>query len=94
MRGRNFHESFMILDEAQNATFDQIKMFITRIGKNSKAILNGDPAQTDLYADMKGGLNKCINKLVGIEGISICKLEGTDIVRNDIIAKILNRLND
>ena len=94
MRGRNFHESFMILDEAQNATFDQIKMFITRIGKNSKAILNGDPAQTDLYADMKGGLNKCINKLVGIEGISICKLEGADIVRNDIIAKILNRLND
>ena len=94
MRGRNFHNSFMILDEAQNATFDQIKMFITRIGKNSKAVLNGDPAQTDLYTDMKGGLNTCINKLVGIEGISICQLEGTDIVRNNIIAKILNRLND
>ena len=94
MRRRNFHNSFMILDEAQNATFDQIKMFITRIGKNSKVVLNGDPAQTDLYADMKGGFDVCINKLVGIEGISICHLEGADIVRNNIIAKILNRLND
>ena len=94
MRGRNFHDSFMILDEAQNATFNQIKMFLTRIGRNSKAIINGDPKQTDLYIDMKGGFENCIDKLEGIEGISICKLEGTDIVRNDIIAKILNRLND
>ena len=94
MRGRNFHDSFMILDEAQNATFEQIKMFLTRIGRNSKAIINGDPTQTDLYASMKGGFEKCINKLKGIEDISICKLEGTDIVRNDIIVKILNRLND
>ena len=94
MRGRNFHGSFMILDEAQNATFDQIKMFLTRIGRNSKAVVNGDLAQTDLYADMRGGLNTCMNKLEGLEGVSICRLEGTDIVRNDIIVKILNRLND
>ena len=94
MRGRNFHNSFMILDEAQNATFDQIKMFLTRIGLNSKAIINGDPKQTDLYSDMKGGFDKCIDRLEGIDKISICKLEGADIVRNDIIAKILNRLND
>lgn len=94
MRGRNFHDSFMILDEAQNATFDQIKMFLTRIGRNSKAIINGDPKQTDLYANMKGGFEKCIDRLEGIDGISICNLEGMDIVRNDIIAKILNRLND
>ena len=94
MRGRNFHGSFMILDEAQNATFEQIKMFLTRIGRNSKAVVNGDLAQTDLYADMRGGLNTCMNKLGGLEGVSICRLEGTDIVRNDIIVKILNRLND
>lgn len=94
MRGRNFHGSFMILDEAQNATFEQIKMFLTRIGRNSKAVVNGDLAQTDLYADMRGGLNTCMNKLEGLEGVSICRLEGTDIVRNDIIVKILNRLND
>ena len=84
----------MILDEAQNATFEQIKMFLTRIGRNSKAVVNGDLAQTDLYADMRGGLNTCINKLRGLEGVSICRLEGADIVRNDIIVKILNRLND
>ena len=94
MRGRNFHGSFMILDESQNATFEQIKMFLTRIGRNSKAVVNGDLAQTDLYADMRGGLNTCMNKLEGLEGVSICRLEGADIVRNDIIVKILNRLND
>ena len=94
MRGRNFHGSFMILDESQNATFEQIKMFLTRIGRNSKAVVNGDLAQTDLYADTRGGLNTCMNKLEGLEGVSICRLEGADIVRNDIIVKILNRLND
>ena len=94
MRGRNFHGSFMILDEAQNATFEQIKMFLTRIGRNSKAVVNGDLAQTDLPTDMRGGLNTCMTKLDELDGVSICKLEGTDIVRNDIIVKILNRLND
>lgn len=94
MRGRNFHGSFMILDEAQNATFEQIKMFLTRIGRNSKAVVNGDLAQTDLPRDMRGGLNTCMTKLDELDGVSICKLEGTDIVRNDIIVKILNRLND
>lgn len=92
MRGRNFHNTFMILDEAQNATLEQIKMFVTRIGKNSKAVLNGDPDQTDLNDYMKGGLETCMEKLGEIEGISICKLEGRDIIRNDIIAKILDRL--
>jgi phosphate starvation-inducible PhoH-like protein len=92
MRGRNFHNTFMILDEAQNATLEQIKMFVTRIGKNSKAVLNGDPDQTDLNDYMKGGLETCMEKLEEIEGISICKLEGRDIIRNDIIAKILDRL--
>ena len=73
------------------ATHKQTLYFpIRHLGKNQ----NGDPKQTDLYIDMKGGFENCIDKLEGIEGISICKLEGTDIVRNDIIAKILNRLND
>ena len=94
MRGRNFHDSFMILDEAQNATFDQIKMFLTRIGKGSKAILNGDPEQTDLHSNKKGGFDFCISKLIDVEGISICKLEGSDIVRNNIITKILDKLKD
>lgn len=94
MRGRNFHDSFMILDEAQNATFDQIKMFLTRIGRNSKAIINGDPAQCDLYDNQKGGFDFCMTRLIDVEGISVCQLEGKDIVRNDIIARILNKLNE
>ena len=94
MRGRNFHNSFMILDEAQNATMNQIKMFMTRIGRHSKAVLNGDPAQCDLDQYMKGGFDTCMTKLEGLEGISVCRLEGSDIVRNDIIARILNRLGE
>jgi len=92
MRGRNFHNTFMILDEAQNATFEQIKMFLTRIGIGSKAIINGDLDQTDLKGDSFGGLNSCMGSLDNLEGVGICKLDHSDIVRNDIIAKILKRL--
>ena len=92
MRGRNFHNAFMILDEAQNATFEQIKMFLTRIGINSKAVINGDIQQTDLDHRDRGGLNICMDHLEDINGISVCALEGRDIVRNSIIAHILNKL--
>ena len=91
MRGRNFHDCFMILDEAQNATYEQIKMFITRIGQGSKAVINGDIHQTDLVGE-SGGLAYCMGKLDNLEGVSICELDNTDIVRNDIISKILARL--
>lgn len=92
MRGRNFHNTFMILDEAQNATFEQIKMFLTRIGIGSKAIINGDLDQTDLKGDSFGGLSSCMGSLDNLEGVGICRLDHSDIVRNDIIAKILKRL--
>tara|TARA_Y100000401_G_scaffold117513_1_gene126759 strand:- start:3409 stop:4086 length:678 start_codon:yes stop_codon:yes gene_type:complete len=92
MRGRNFHNTFMILDEAQNATFEQIKMFLTRIGIGSKAVINGDLDQTDLRGDAFGGLHTCMGALDNLEGVSICRLTSSDIVRNDIIAKILSRL--
>ncbi len=92
MRGRTFDDSFTILDEAQNATFEQIKMFLTRIGIGSKAIINGDLDQTDLKGDSFGGLNSCMGSLDNLEGVGICKLDHSDIVRNDIIAKILKRL--
>jgi len=91
MRGRNFHNSFMILDEAQNATFDQIKMFITRIGRDSKATLNGDLDQTDLIQH-QSGLEYCIDKLDRLDGVGICTLGTEDIIRNTIISKILERL--
>ena len=92
MRGRNFHNTFMILDEAQNATFEQIKMFLTRIGMGAKAIINGDLDQTDLKGDSFGGLSSCMGSLDNLEGVGICRLDHSDIVRNDIIAKILKRL--
>ena len=92
MRGRNFHDSFIILDEAQNATFEQIKMFLTRIGIGSKAVINGDLDQTDLRGSEYGGLHTCISKLDNLAGVSICKLDNSDIVRNSIISSILERL--
>lgn len=89
MRGRNFHNAFMILDEAQNATFEQIKMFLTRIGMGSKAVINGDISQTDLDDRAEGGLDDCMTRLEQVDGVAVCKLFGGDIVRNKIIADIL-----
>ena len=93
MRGRNFHGCFIILDEAQNATFEQIKMFITRLGRGSKAVINGDLRQSDLGHD-KGGLLTCMNKLRETEGVSVCELTYCDIVRSDVVARILEKLNE
>tara|TARA_R100000152_G_C6748771_1_gene172393 strand:- start:142 stop:852 length:711 start_codon:yes stop_codon:yes gene_type:complete len=92
MRGRNFHNCFMILDEAQNATFEQIKMFITRIGKDSKAVINGDLRQSDL-GKHQGGLKTCMDKLSEVSGVGVCKLDYSDIVRSGIVSKILMTLN-
>ena len=91
MRGRTFHDTYMILDEAQNCTFDQIKMFITRMGQNSKVLINGDIKQTDLTRG-RSGLESCMHKLGNIEGVSICELDHSDIQRNDLIARVLRVL--
>ena len=93
MRGRNFHNAFMILDEAQNCTHEQIKMFLTRIGRNSKAIINGDTEQSDLPLSMRGCVANCIDRLEDVEGVGICELTSADIVRNDVIARILSKLS-
>ena len=90
MRGATFHDSIMILDEAQNCTSEQIKMFITRMGENSKVIINGDVMQTDL--NKKSGLNYCINRLRNIDGVGIIKFNYEDIQRNGIIGKVLEAL--
>ena len=92
MRGRNFHNSFMILDEAQNAPMDQIKMFVTRIGRKSKAVINGDTGQTDLPRSVEVGLDICLDSLDGIRGVGIIELTHQDIFRNRIISDILKRL--
>jgi phosphate starvation-inducible PhoH-like protein len=92
MRGATFHNAYMILDEAQNCTLEQIKMFITRMGENSKVIINGDLKQTDLYD--KSGLQYCLEKLQNVPGVGICKLDYNDIQRNGIIGKVLNALEN
>lgn len=92
MRGRNFHNCFMILDEAQNATFEQIKMFITRIGLGSRAVINGDVDQADLPKNLRGGMVSIMDKIEGVHGVGMCKLDASDIVRNPIIGPILERL--
>jgi phosphate starvation-inducible PhoH-like protein len=92
MRGSTFHDSYMILDEAQNCTLEQIKMFITRMGQNSKVIINGDTKQTDIYD--RSGLSFCIEKLSDMEGVGICRLEYHDIQRNGILRSVLNALEN
>ena len=93
MRGRNFHNCFIVADECQNASYDQLKMLLTRIGMNSKMVVTGDTSQSDLHRHMQGGFYNMINTLDGIEGIGIAKLTSFDIVRNPIIGKIIQRLD-
>jgi len=90
MRGSTFHDSYMILDEAQNCTLEQIKMFVTRMGKHSKALINGDNKQTDIFRD--SGLDFCVDRLSKVEGVGISKLEYHDIQRNGIIGAVLYAL--
>lgn len=92
MRGRNFHNCFMILDEAQNTTHEQIKMFITRIGRKSKAVVNGDIDQSDLPPAARGALENCLDKLEDTNLVGIVELTDDDIVRNRIISAILAKL--
>lgn len=92
MRGRNFHNCFIILDEAQNATYEQIKMVMTRIGIGSRVVVNGDIDQSDLPNHAKGGMVSIMNKLYDLDGVGICELDSTDIVRHSIIGKVLERL--
>lgn len=93
MRGRNFHNSFIVADECQNASYQQLKMLLTRTGQNSKMILTGDIKQSDLSRPLQGGFSGLIEALDGVEGIGMCQLHASDIIRNPIIAKILGRLD-
>ncbi len=90
MRGSTFHNAYMILDEAQNCSLEQIKMFITRMGQNSKVLINGDVNQTDIYN--QSGLAQCMNKLDGVIGVGISRLNYGDIQRNGILGRVLSIL--
>ena len=89
MRGRTLKNCFAILDEAQNATETQIKMFLTRIGENSKLVVNGDPSQIDLINKSQSGLIKSKNILKGLNEIKIIEFDHTDVVRHPLVSKII-----
>lgn len=94
MRGRNFHNSFIVADECQNASYDQLKMLLTRTGMESKMVLTGDVSQSDLHRSMRGGFIDLIGALNGLESIGVSLLNNSDIVRNPIIGTILTRLEN
>ena len=91
MRGRTLDNSFIILDEAQNTTPAQIKMFLTRIGFGSKVVITGDMSQKDLAPGTASGLDQALRILRNVEGISICKLTSKDIVRHPLVMKIVEQ---
>ena len=89
MRGRTLNNAYTILDEAQNTTPMQIKMFLTRLGINSKMIITGDVTQVDLPDRQKSGLIDAVETLKGVDGIGFIKTEGKDVVRHRIVKKVI-----
>ena len=89
MRGRTLDDSFIILDEAQNTTQEQMKMFLTRLGFNSKAVVTGDITQIDLPGEKRSGLKQAIKILKGIDDIAIAQLTGKDVVRHRLVQEII-----
>jgi len=89
MRGRTLNQAFVILDEAQNATVAQMKMFLTRMGEGSKVVVSGDISQVDLPSGVTSGLRDAAQRLQGIEGIAMVKLNETDIVRHPLVQRIV-----
>ena len=90
MRGRTLKDSFVILDEAQNATDTQIKMFLTRLGKNTTMVVNGDPSQIDLPHSKSSGLLKSVNILDNLDEIKITRFDTTDVQRHPLVSKIID----
>ena len=90
MRGRTLDDSFIILDEAQNTTKEQMKMFLTRLGFGSKIVITGDTTQIDLPADKTSGLKDAIRVLESVQDIAVCKLTSADVVRHALVQQIIN----
>ncbi len=89
MRGRTLNDAFIIMDEAQNTTIEQMKMFLTRLGNNSKAVITGDITQIDLPNPRRSGLVDAINVLDGVDGIQFCHFEDADVVRHALVQRIV-----
>lgn len=90
MRGRTLNHSFIILDEAQNTTPSQMKMFLTRTGFGSKAVITGDPSQIDLPKGQSSGLMHAASVLKGVQGIALCQLSSQDVIRHPLVARIVD----
>jgi phosphate starvation-inducible PhoH-like protein len=90
MRGRTLNDAFVILDEAQNTTIEQMKMFLTRIGFGSTAVVTGDLTQIDLPKHQKSGLRDAIEVLRGVDGISFTFFQARDVVRHPLVARIVD----
>jgi len=90
MRGRTLADAFVILDEAQNTTREQMKMFLTRFGQNSRMVVCGDPKQVDIPGGPKmSGLNDAVERLEGVEGIAVSRFTAGDVVRHPIVGRIV-----
>lgn len=94
MRGRTLSDSVVILDEAQNATDDQLKMFLTRLGSGSKMVVTGDVTQIDLPAGQRSGLRSAANRLASIDGVAVVEFDESDVVRHPLVAKIVRAYSE
>ena len=94
MRGRTLDDSFIILDEAQNTSCEQMKMFLTRMGFGSKMVITGDATQIDLPADKLSGLKQAVRVLKNVEGVGICELNDQDVVRHVMVQRIIKAYQD
>jgi len=87
MRGRTFHNCFIILDEAQNCTYDQIKMVLTRLGDNTKIVISGDSSQTDI--SKTSGLEQIVSRLAKTKNVEVIRFQAADVVRSEIVKDVL-----
>ncbi|MGB2370543.1 MAG: PhoH family protein, partial [Flavobacteriaceae bacterium] len=90
MRGRTLDDAFVILDEAQNTTHNQMKMFLTRMGKNTKFVITGDPGQIDLPRRVISGLKEALLILSDVKGIDVIQLDGRDVIRHQLVKKVID----
>ena len=89
MRGRTLNDAYIILDEAQNCTIEQMKMFLTRFGEGSRVVVTGDITQIDLPQDKKSGLVNAMHVLANVEGIAMVQLTARDVVRHEMVQRIV-----
>jgi phosphate starvation-inducible PhoH-like protein len=94
MRGRTLNDSFVILDEAQNTTSEQMKMFVTRLGFNSKAVITGDITQIDLPNARRSGLVEAMDVLKNVEGLAFTHFDETDVVRHQLVQRIVHAYDE